>query len=231
MIRMKHLGIALSAAFLMMAVQVSAQKEIREVKDFNKVSFSIAGNLEIEQGNHEGLILIGQKEDLERVVTKVEDGKLKIYRKPGSVKNMKDVTAKLVVKNLKKLSVNGSGDVVFRTDFKTEDFEMNVSGSGDIRCEELTAENLEINIAGSGDMSLGGKVSSHFEINIAGSGDVDAAELKADTVEVSIAGSGDAKVWAESNLETSISGSGSVRYKGDPKVNADIHGSGSTSSY
>ena len=231
MIRIKHLGIALSAVFLMMTVQVNAQKEIREVKDFNKLSFSIPGDLEIEQGDHEGLILIGDKKDLEKIVTEVENGELKIKKRKGTAKFHKEVTAKLVVKELEELSVNGSGNVLFKTTFKAGDFEMNISGSGDIKCEELLVNELEVNIAGSGDMELGGEVDSECEISIAGSGDVDAVDLKAATVEVSIAGSGDAQVWAVNDLETSISGSGSVRYKGDPKVNASVRGSGSTSSY
>ena len=231
MIRIKHAGIALSAAFLMMTIQVSAQKEIREAQDFNRVNFSIPGTLEIEQGDHEGLILMGDKDDLEKIVTKVEDGTLKIKKVKGSAKLTKDVTAKLVVKELKELSVNGSGDVIFNTTFKAGEFEMNISGSGDIKCDRLLVNELEINIAGSGDMDLGGEVDTDFEISIAGSGDVNAPDLKAASVEVSIAGSGDAVVWATDELETSIAGSGSVRYKGDPKVNAEIRGSGSTSSY
>lgn len=227
MMHRKFKGISIVLLFLSFTQFTSAQQVKRDVSDFNEISFSIAGDLEITQGNKEELLLIGEADDLEKIITRVEDGNLKIYTK-NNFSHMGKVKVKVTVKELNELSLAGSGNVKFMTDLKTDEFEMDLSGSGNIRCEKITGNEMEINLAGSGNVYMGGELAEELEISIAGSGNVDCANLKAKEVEVSIAGSGDAKVWATDELESSIVGSGSVYYKGNPVVDAETSGSGKT---
>lgn len=223
------ISIAIVAGLFLLSLNVNAQKEKREISGINSVSLSIAANLEISQGNSEELILIGDKNDLDKIETKVSEGHLKIYKKKGTSR-IEKVKILLTIKDLEELSISGSGDVIFMTDFVTDDFELNISGSGNVKCRNIEANEAEISVAGSGDVLIGGELKSDLEINIAGSGDVNAAELKCQEVEVNIAGSGNAKVWAEESLESNIVGSGDVHYKGRPKVDSETTGSGSTRS-
>ena len=218
---MMWLGLAL------ISMNLQAVEETRNVKNFSTVSFSIPANMVISQGNMESLTLIGSQSDLDKIITKVENGELIIKKKKNSGR-IDDIKILLSVKNLEELNIAGSGDVSFKTPLKTSNLELSIAGSGDVVCDEITADEVELSIAGSGDIRLGGTLSKELEISIAGSGDVDASNLKCPEVEVSIAGSGDAKVWAEDKLECSIVGSGDVRYKGRPLVESDATGSGST---
>jgi len=204
-----------------------AQEEKRDVSGFDKISYSISGDLEISQGSTEELILIGDPEDLEKVETKVEGTTLKIYLK-SNFSHIGKVQAKVTVKQLNKLSIAGSGNVVFKTGLKTEDFELELSGSGNVDCPDLTAGELDIDLAGSGNIKFAGELSGELEINIAGSGNIDCSNLKTKEAEVNIAGSGDVKVWATDELESNIVGSGSVYYKGNPLVDTETSGSGKT---
>ena len=215
------------AAMLFVSAGIRAEEEKREVSDFDKVSLAIPADMEISQGSVESLILSGSKSDLEKIVTKVENGNLKIYKKKGT-SNLGDVKIALSIKELKDLSIAGSGDVKFITDFNTDDFELSIAGSGDVECNKISANKVEISVAGSGDVMMGGVTEDELEISIAGSGDVNASGLKCREVEVSIAGSGDARVWAEEMLDASIVGSGNVYYKGRPLVKSEATGSGST---
>lgn len=220
-------GIAAVLLFLSFTQVAFTQQEKRDVSGFNKISYSIAGDLEITQGDKEELILIGESDDLEKIITRVDDGNLKIYTKINFSHQGK-VKVKVTVKELDELSLAGSGNVKFMTDLKTSEFEMDLSGSGNINCENITGKEVEISLAGSGNIYMGGELEEELEISIAGSGNVDCANLKAKEVEVSIAGSGNAKVWATNELESNIVGSGSVYYKGNPIVDAETSGSGKT---
>jgi hypothetical protein len=202
------------------------QEEKREVSGFNSISYALPGTLEIVQGTNESLVLKGNKDDLERIITKVEGDNLKIYTKSHSA-NLSDVSIFVTVINLNELSAAGSGDIRIKDVLKSTEFEMSLSGSGDLNCSRLEASGVEISLAGSGDVTIAGKV-NEVEISIAGSGDVKADGLESEEAEVSIAGSGSVKVWAVKKLETSIVGSGDVYYKGNPLIDAETVGSGST---
>ena len=217
-------------ASLLISPAVFAQKEKREISDFTEIGFSLPGQLEIIQGSKVSLAIEGSKEDLEKIISKVDGDQLKIYRRNNHASGLGDVKVFVTVVKLNKLSIAGSGDVIFKSKLITGELEISLSGSGDIQCADLAADELEINIAGSGDIVLGGIAKEELEINIAGSGDVKAENLETKMAEVNIAGSETAKVWASEELETNIVGSGDVYYKGKPLVNAETMGSGSTKS-
>ncbi|MBA7545445.1 hypothetical protein ES705_37813 [subsurface metagenome] len=227
--RSRNYLVLIAAAFLLASTDIKAEKENREVSNFTKIGYSLPGDMEIVQGSEVSLILDGDKEDLEKIITKVEGNKLKIYTR-NNTSGLGDVKVFITVVKLEGISVAGSGDVKVKTKLETEELDLDLSGSGSIQCEDLVANVLEVNIAGSGDVFLGGIAEKELEVNIAGSGDVRAENLKTKEAEVNIAGSGSAKVWVIDELETNIVGSGDVYYKGNPVVNAETIGSGSTKS-
>jgi hypothetical protein len=203
------------------------QKEKREVSDFSQIGYSLPGSMEIIQSDKVSLVLEGDKDDLERIITRVEGKELKIYTKNSS-SGLGQVKVYVTVTELEELSVAGSGDVTIKSRLKTDELEIQLSGSGNIQCEDLEANEVDIDLAGSGDILLGGVAENELEINIAGSGDVKAEDLQTKAADVNIAGSGSVKVWATDELESNIVGSGSVYYKGNPLVDAETMGSGKT---
>lgn len=226
---MKNTHVILLAATLatvFSSAQLSGQEESRHVSGFTSISYSLPGSLEIVQGDSENLVLKGNPEDLDKIITKVEGSTLKIYTKPH-VSNLSHINICVSVKELEELDIAGSGDVTIKNVLKSNYFELSLSGSGDVTCENLEASKLEISLAGSGDVSIAGKV-NEVEISIAGSGDVWADELESEKAEISIAGSGSVKIWATKYLESSIVGSGDVYYKGNPLIDSETIGSGST---
>jgi hypothetical protein len=209
-------------------VQVFAQQENRQVSGFNAISYSLPGSLEIYQGKTESLTLKGDADQIKEIITKVQDGELKIYTDHHSGDKLGDIRIIVTVIDLNELSVAGSGEVEIKTALKTDNLEINLSGSGNIKCMELSAKSTEINLAGSGDLHLGGTASQDIEINIAGSGSVNAESLQAMEGEVNISGSGSATVYITEALETNIIGSGDTYYKGNPRIETSVTGSGST---
>ena len=120
-----------------------------------------------------------------------------------------------------------------------------LSGSGEVKCDSMTSAYLNLHISGSGEMSviaLSNKIKAHIsgsgnmnlsgianetDFDINGSGDIHSYNLQQDTCFADISGSGDMFVYVNKLLDVSISGSGKVHYQGNPNVSTHISGSGS----
>ncbi len=180
----------------------------------------------------EGNIKVEAESNLqEYIVTEVKGGTLKISTKEGvNLRPSKDIKITVPFESIEEVSLTGSGDVWNEDVIKSKQFQMSVTGSGDIKLN-LDVDQLEGRITGSGDITLKGKA-RNFDCRITGSGDFKAFDLKSENVETRISGSGDVQVYATKSLEATISGSGDVKYKGNPeKQDFKTSGSGSVSTY
>jgi hypothetical protein len=103
--------------------------------------------------------------------------------------------------------------------------EFHISGSGNIRIDQLHTDQSVSRISGSGKLDLAGRADIQ-ELRVSGSGHYRAADLQSQSADIRISGSGDATIWVHDRLDASISGSGSVAYYGSPKATQSISGSG-----
>ncbi len=201
-------------------------KQNREVGHFTAFATSVSGNVEIRQGNTEGVI-VETDDNLQALVeTVVENGTLRIRPAKKNLsletRNMKIV---VMARTLERISVAGSGAVA-ADKLNVERMQFDIGGSGELNVGELRAESLAVSLGGSGDLKVGGNV-ERLQISIGGSGEVHAGRLATRDTVVSIGGSGEATVWATKSLNLSVAGSGDIGYYGDPKLSQNIRGSGS----
>lgn len=205
------------------------QKETRDVKDFTGVSLSIAANIYLTQANSYKVELVADADLLEKIETVVDGNTLKIKRRNNldwSWSNKK-VLVYITMPQVEKLSISGSGDIVAQTPINSNRLDMGISGSGDIKIEDLSVKAIDVSISGSGDILLAGKnISESATYSVSGSGDIRAEGLQCKKVEVHVSGSGDVRVWAVDELNSKVSGSGDVYYKGRPLINSKSSGSG-----
>lgn len=203
-------------------------EETRNLDDFSKVSFGIAGTLYINIGPEFKVVLEGDQDDLEDIKTEVSDGRLviKMEKNWGFSMNEK-VTVYITMPELKGLGVSGSGKAEIRDAVKTTDLNFSVSGSGKLYPGNIEAENLHCSISGSGDiiMDHSGNV-GNAEIGISGSGNYSGESLEIDNADISISGSGSCTCNVKEDLHARVSGSGNVYYVGNPKIDARVSGSG-----
>jgi hypothetical protein len=87
-----------------------------------------------------------------------------------------------------KVTGSGSGDISLSG--RTKDFNCKISGSGDVKCQNLKSENAVIHVSGSSNVHVFASVS--LKVNVSGSGDVFYAGNPA-SPEIHIAGSGTVK--------------------------------------
>ncbi|MGP1992848.1 head GIN domain-containing protein [Zobellia laminariae] len=204
----------------------------RSVGDYESIAISGSFDIDLVSGSEGALIVKGEENFLEYIVTEVENGKLVIRVKKGV--NLKPsihkggIHVQVPVESIDALSLSGSGDIVGHTTLKTADFKTSMSGSGDITLD-VDTETLSASMSGSGDMNLSGNTRD-FKATISGSGDIKAFDLNADNVEATVSGSADIKVTANEKLKARVSGSGDINYRGNPKkVDTKTSGSGDIS--
>jgi hypothetical protein len=243
--------LSLCIALLFTATALFAQKrETRNVSTFTKIAFRTPGNAYVKQGSTQKVEIEGSAEMLEKIKTKVEDGKLSIGPEESwsnwSWGSEDKVNVYITVASIEGLSVSGSGNLIVETKVKTSGLNLNVSGSGSLKVD-AQAENVSANVSGSGDMELRGMYKS-FTSDISGSGEIVMNTTIAGSAEFEISGSG--KVMAKgtsqsvsveisgsgkilaAELETDkcqvrISGSGGVEINVKDELDARISGSGS----
>lgn len=218
------LAIIVSAGF---ASDQSVVKETRDVSGFTKVNFGVSGNLYINFGPEYKVVLEGEKRFLEDIITEVTGGKLVIKKENWKFSMNEKVTVYITMPDLNGLGVSGSGKAELIDAVKTDELNLNVSGSGKIYTTDIEVSKLFCSISGSGDIIIGGKgSSSKAEISISGSGNYNGELCKIGSADIHISGSGNCTCNVTESLKGSVSGSGNVTYMGNPRVDARVSGSG-----
>jgi hypothetical protein len=249
---MKNNLLTLMVLLLTSALVTAQKKEVRNVEDFNKISFGFPGKLYLKQGSPQRVELEGDSDVLREIETEVEGGRLKIGKEGKWFDwnfNDEKIIVYITVPDIEGVSVSGSGDIIGQTKIRTEDLQLNVSGSGSLTLDVEARGDVEADVSGSGNMELKGHFES-FESDVSGSGRVRLAATIDETAEFGISGSGkieasgsadrvearisgSGKVLA-ADLQTNschvrISGSGDVEINVTKELDANITGSGSVS--
>jgi hypothetical protein len=224
--------ILMSALLPLLAVAASADQpvtESRQIGDFSTIEASGGYTIYLSQDSTVSLRLEGDKNDLAKIVTKVENGKLIIKHKPGIRLfsfDRDDISVYIGFKDINSIEISSSNKVVGQKPLRFKDLAIDVSGSGEI-VMDLQAAKVDADLSGSGNLRLKGAADALI-VDVSGSGDIKCLDLKAKKVELSISGSGDAEVNAADELKVEVSGSGDVKYRGNPaKVSQSVSGSGS----
>ncbi len=212
---MKKILITYFALFFALSITLAQTKENRKVDTFTKIAFRVPGKLYLKQGNEQKVEIEGNKDILAKIETTVSGGRLSIGRENENWKlwdwdNDDKIVVYITVKDLQGLSVSGSGDVIGESKFKTNDLDLNVSGSGTLQLEVDANGAIGADVSGSGRIDFKGTCLD-LDSKVSGSGKVSLALTSANKVEVGVSGSG--KVVAKGNakeIRTTISGSGEI---------------------
>jgi putative autotransporter adhesin-like protein len=203
-------------------------KNERNLDEFDKIVIKGSSDVYLKQGANQSVTVETDDNIMEHIITDVDGGTLTITTE-NSVCPEK-LNLYITISDLSKIEIKGSGDVHGEGMFKTEDLELLIKGSGDIKLD-VTSNNTSCSVKGSGDMQLNGKT-NNLSCDIKGSGDMKMQDFECENCSISIYGSGDCKVFVNKALSAVIMGSGDVHYKGNPpEVHREVKGSGDISKY
>ncbi len=204
------------------------KKENRKVGDFSAISLSIPADLFLTQGSKNEVIIEADEDLLAKIETEIRGSSLEIkFEKWYNYKGLGEINVYVTVKDIDKLVVSGSGDIVSKSPIKSDKISFIVSGSGSVMIDDLFTKKVDAMVTGSGDVKIKGNVEvDELDATVTGSGDFESVDLKFREANLSITGSGSIHTYVIDELDASITGSGKIYYKGKPVIDANITGSG-----
>lgn len=197
-----------------------------DLKEFDKISFRIAGEMNVSKGAFK-IEKMATKKQLEQIEFVVKNRTLIVKYKSYFRLNTDQVKVNISMPSLKGLDLSGSGKIAVDDAFRGSQLDLSISGSGKILMDAPDYQKMECSIAGSGDCIIlkKGKI-DEASVNVSGSGNFSAKDSNIDEMEVNISGSGNCTAKVKQLLEVNIAGSGDVIYYGNPKIRKRISGSG-----
>jgi hypothetical protein len=229
---MRTLKTLFTAGLLVAAISFAkADTQDRHLTGFSAVNVAGSFDVYITQGLTESVKVDAPSEVIDRIVTEVQGGILKIYTKDNTHfdwNGNKKMIVYVSIKDVNAVSLAGSGDVFFKDGLRAPSLKIKLTGSGDIS-GKVEVKELESSIGGSGDITLSGRA-ENSTVSVVGSGDFTGNNLVTNNTRVKVAGSGDARVNANDKIDASVVGSGDVHYTGSAKnISSSKAGSGSVS--
>ena len=179
--------------------------DTRSVSGFSRISVGGNAKVVVDQDGSESLTISAEDNLLPFLTSQVRGDTLELgIQTDVSIRPTRDIVYHITVKELRGLSISGSGDVDLRN---------------------VDTDELAIEVDGSGEITAAGRAGTQT-ISVSGSGNYHANDLESSVTVIDIAGSGSAQVSASQSLDVTISGSGDIEYSGDPSVKKRISGSG-----
>lgn len=199
-----------------------ANAEKRTVSSFHGIEVSTGIKLMLSEGNTEEVaVSAATAEWRDKIVTKVENGILKIYydnklHSMNTKKEKKDLKAYVSYKNLDRLNANTGAQVEIQGILKTTSLAMNVN-TGAIVKGSVSTDDLKINQNTGSVVTLTGEVTT---IDVEGdTGSMfKGTDLKTSTCNVKASTGAGVYITVQKELNVKANTGGFVKYKGDAGV-------------
>lgn len=219
----KNLSILLIALVLGANIQSfafsSEKTQNRNLKDFNAIKVSSGIDLYLRMGETEEVKVVADEDIIDKVITEVKDGTLKIYMKQNNNWNWGTTKPRKVyvsVKELIKLDASSGSDVNSENTLTGESLKVSASSGSDVTLE-IIYKNFSLDTSSGSDARISGKTKNFVAESSSGS-DIKAQELKSVICKVSVSSGSDATVNVSDELYANASSGGDVRYYGNPQV-------------
>lgn len=229
----KLFTILLFVAACIQATGANSNKQTRQITGFHGVSVTSGIDLYLTQKNAEEVTVEAESEDINKIITEVEGGILKIYIKEKSWFNMnwnsKPRKVYVSFKTLDKIDASAGSDVVSENRFKLDELKIDASSGSDVKLD-LEANQVNVGSSSGSDVSLKGSA-NNLHVDASSGSDIDASELQAKDCNASVSSGSDIKVNVTEKLDANASSGGDISYSGNPKTKdinessgGDVHG-------
>lgn len=229
----KLFTIILFVAACFQAINANAERQTRQISGFHGVSVSSGIDLYLTQKNAEEVFVEAESDDINKIITEVEGGVLKIYIKEKSWFNLNWNTKprKVYVSfiTLDKIEASAGSDVISQGQFKLDRIKIDASSGSDVKLE-LEANEISVGSSSGSDISLKG-TAINFQADASSGSDIDAGDLQTKNCNASVSSGSDVKVNVSEKLDANASSGGDIVYYGNPKIKdinkssgGDVHG-------
>ncbi len=204
------IGTALSSA-------AANDRETREVSGFNAIKVSSGIDLYLKMGDTESVEIVADDDIMDKIITRVEDGVLRIYVKDRiSWRWRMERKAYVTVKEIEKIDASAGSDVKGNSTITAYDLEINASSGSDVELD-VKVDNLDLDVSSGSDAKMTG-LAKNFRAEASSGADIHASELRTKNCEVRVSSGSDASVNVSNELTARASSGGDIRYTGNPEI-------------
>lgn len=197
----------------------------RVVGDFTNITSYGDFNVDVTIGPITSVAVEADENLLSYIQTYIQGNTLIIETENNKcLQSRERINVHVTTPSVYELKMSGSG-VIYCDDIVADELKYVLSGSGEIQSSGITADFIDATLSGSGEITLSG-TSAQTSFVISGSGNIKSINLNQDKCIATIPGSGNIYVFVNDILDVQISGSGNVVYKGNPTIVQNITGSG-----
>jgi len=219
-IKLVSLILFATVLFQSTSLQAKGDRQARQVSGFHGISVSSGIDLYLTQKNVEEVFVEAEPEDLDKIITKVENGILVITVKDkswwGLGWNNRPKKVFVSFNTLDKLNASAGSDVNSTAVLKFDKLNLDVSSGSDVSLE-LEARELRAGSSSGSDISLKGKAEV-MEADASGGSDIDARELESKKCVARVSSGSDIEVYVTKELDANASSGGDITYSGKPKT-------------
>ena len=203
-----------------------AQTDVRKVENFSELNIKNAFEVVLTKGDKtEVKITAENKEDIEKVISEVSNGKLNIYVKEKE-KTKGTIKINITYKNLTGINQSGATELSATNTIKSSNFFIKGSGAAEVNLD-FDVTNLDINFSGASEISLKGNT-TNFALTLSGASELKASKLKSKSATIDISGAAEVNLYVSGSIEGKTSGASSIKVAGGASVN-NIKKSGASS--
>ncbi len=209
-----------------------ANAEKRNVGSFSAISVSNAFDVFLTQGSEDAVAISASEQQYkDKIITKVENGTLKIYLendkkfwKNFNAGKMK-LKAYISFRDVDGINISGACDVVVKGSIKTDKLKLNISGASDFN-GAVDVKELDVNLSGASDVDMSGR-GDKIKIDVSGASKFDGYDFVTEYCDVEASGASDVRVTVNRELNARASGASGIGYKGNGVIR-DIKTSGAS---
>lgn len=216
--------------------------EARNVGEFSGIQVSTGVNLVFKQESPTNVKVIADADKLQYIITKVENGILKVYIDNKGQKNVrfKNLSVNVSSPRMDNIKVSSGANFSVVNAIKENNLSIDVSSGANVKGDFKISNTVDVN-ASSGSVIRAGitagtilaKISSGSNTAFEGkadSGTIDissgalckADELRIDNLEAEATSGGNLSVNVSARLKVRASSGGLIRYKGRPEIESNI---------
>ena len=197
----------------------SDKTELREAKNFNAIKVSSGIDLYLKMGDSEEVKVVADDDLIDKLITEVDDGTLRIYMKKSNWGNWgfsKTRKVYVTVTELNAIDASSGSDVNSEGTLKGETLKVRASSGSDVSLD-VVYKNFSLDTSSGSDARIQGKT-KNFEAEASSGSDIKAQDLESVICKVRVSSGSDATVSVSDELYARASSGGDIRYYGNPGI-------------
>lgn len=216
--------------------------ETRNVGEFSALNISTGVKVVYKQDSKNSVKVIADADKLENIITKVENGTLKIYIDNKGKNNLrfKNLSINVSAPNLNSLKASSGAELTIVDGLTEDNFSVDTSSgsslSGKLNIKDaisinassgsgvkinLSTQKINVKNSSGAEVILKG-VANEANFDVSSGATFDGANFKTNTTIVESTSGSSATVNVNDKMKVRASSGGSVRYKGNPEIESNI---------